>query len=271
MVNKYSAKLSGLKRTKFENKTEKQQAKYFAKQFEELGLAIPKYMKNGKMSSRQLASNINKLTKALQTRAKKETQANKNLNKRAINKLNEYKKAYNKYVNSLSEEYRKSKVFMRYFTEGHSLKTSSHDVDSWGKDFTYFPKLKDMRKHYQEDDMKKLIEIMDYQIKEMNNNPFDKQVKRLKEKAYNEIDRLEQELNDGMESPNSKGLKKMINTNQLQYHELLELTQLLENYGNVFDSIYQNNRLGGGMEDFNTTINIIYKCSKRYNLDDYMN
>lgn len=271
MVNKYSAKLSGLKRTKFENKTEKQQAQYFAKQFKELGLAIPMYMKNGKMSTRQLASNINKLTRALQSRAKKQRQANKNINKRAINKLNEYKKAYDNYVNSLPEVYRKSKVFMRYFTEGHSLKTSSHDVDSWGKDFTYFPKIKDMKKYYQENDLNKLIEIMDYQIKEMKNNSFNKQLKDLKEKALNEIDRLEQELNDGMESPNSKGLRKIINTNQLQYHELLELNQLLENYGNIFDSIYHNNKLGGGMEDFNTTLNIIYKCSKRYNLDDYMN
>ena len=73
MVNKYSAKLSGLKRTKWENKSPKQQAQYFMKVYQELGLSIPKYLLDGKMTTRQLESNINKLTRSLQSRAKKET------------------------------------------------------------------------------------------------------------------------------------------------------------------------------------------------------
>ena len=73
MVNKYSAKLSGLKRTKWDNKSPKQQAQYFMKVYQELGLSIPKYLLEGKMASKELESNINKLTRALQSRAKKET------------------------------------------------------------------------------------------------------------------------------------------------------------------------------------------------------
>ena len=73
MVNKYSAKLSGLKRTKWENKSPKQQAQYFMKVYQELGLSIPKYLLDGKMTAKQLESNINKLTRSLQSRAKKET------------------------------------------------------------------------------------------------------------------------------------------------------------------------------------------------------
>lgn len=73
MVNKYSAKLSGLKRTKWDNKTPKQQAQYFMKVYQELGLSIPKYLLDGKMTTKQLESNINKLTRSLQSRAKKET------------------------------------------------------------------------------------------------------------------------------------------------------------------------------------------------------
>ena len=73
MVNKYSAKLSGLKRTKWDNKTPKQQAQYFMKVYQELGLTIPKYLLDGKMTTKQLESNINKLTRSLQSRAKKET------------------------------------------------------------------------------------------------------------------------------------------------------------------------------------------------------
>lgn len=73
MVNKYSAKLSGLKRTKWENKSPKQQAQYFMKVYQDLGLSIPKYLLDGKMTTKQLESNINKLTRSLQSRAKKET------------------------------------------------------------------------------------------------------------------------------------------------------------------------------------------------------
>ena len=73
MVNKYSAKLSGLKRTKWDNKSPKQQAQYFMKVYQELGLSIPKYLLDGKMTTKQLESNINKLTRSLQSRAKKET------------------------------------------------------------------------------------------------------------------------------------------------------------------------------------------------------
>ena len=73
MVNKYSAKLSGLKRTKWDNKSPKQQAQYFMKVYQELGLNIPKYLLDGKMTTKQLESNINKLTRSLQSRAKKET------------------------------------------------------------------------------------------------------------------------------------------------------------------------------------------------------
>lgn len=74
MTNKYSAKLSGLNRIKWENKTVKQQAQYFMKAYEELGLHVPQYLLDGKMTAKQLTSNINKLTRSLQSRAKKESQ-----------------------------------------------------------------------------------------------------------------------------------------------------------------------------------------------------
>ena len=43
------------------------------KVYQELGLSIPKYLLDGKMTTKQLESNINKLTRSLQSRAKKET------------------------------------------------------------------------------------------------------------------------------------------------------------------------------------------------------
>lgn len=76
-MNKYSAKLSGLNRVNWNNKTEKQKANYFKKAYVELGLNIPKYILNGKMSEKQLITNINKLTRSLQSRSKKEQKQQK--------------------------------------------------------------------------------------------------------------------------------------------------------------------------------------------------
>ena len=102
-TNKYSAKLSGLKRTKWENKSPKQQAQYFMKVYQELGLSIPKYMLDGKMTAKQLTSNINKLTKSLQSRAKQETKRIKTENERAKAKQNKFNEGMNKLSNLLDE------------------------------------------------------------------------------------------------------------------------------------------------------------------------
>ena len=82
-TNKYSAKLSGLSRVNWDNKSPKQQAQYFMKVYQELGLSVPQYLLDGKMSAKQLTTNINKLTKSLQSRAKKEKQRIKKENERA--------------------------------------------------------------------------------------------------------------------------------------------------------------------------------------------
>lgn len=271
MINKYSAKLSGLKRVKWDNKTEKQKANYFKKIYTDLGLSIPNYLINGKMSAKQLQSNINKLTKNLQSRANKERQRNKVLNKKAEQTLKTMKKEYEKYVNTLPIEYRNSTVFMNYFTKGHGLRKSSYDIPGWGFDYSVFSTLKDMKDYYQADSNEEIISIMNSLIKEMKNNSYSKQIKRLGEKALKEINRLENELNDGMYSPNSENLKVIIKTNKLPFHHLIELNRMLENNSNVFDSVYNNNKIGGGQEDFNVTIKKIYDISKRNKISDFLN
>ena len=103
MVNKYSAKLSGLSRVNWDNKTPKQQAQYFMKVYQELGLSIPKYMLDGKMTAKQLTSNINKLTRSLQSRAKHETKRIKTESKKEKAKQNKFNEAMNKLSNLLDE------------------------------------------------------------------------------------------------------------------------------------------------------------------------
>ena len=85
-MSKYSSKLSGLNRVNWNNKTEKQKANYFKKAYTDLGLNIPKYILNGKTSEKQLQASINKLTRSLQSRAKKEQNR---LRKQRSNKSND--------------------------------------------------------------------------------------------------------------------------------------------------------------------------------------
>ena len=110
-MSKYSSKLSGLNRVNWNNKTEKQKANYFKKAYTDLGLNIPKYILNGKMSEKQLQSSINKLTRSLQSRAKKETKRIKQERGRKIkieNKWADVEKVLNpinsRYINKIENQ-----------------------------------------------------------------------------------------------------------------------------------------------------------------------
>ena len=116
-MNKYSAKLSGLNRVNWNNKTEKQKANYFKKAYAELGLNIPKYMLDGKMSEKQLISNINKLTKSLQSRAKKEQKqqkSNEYWNKRVEKAVEDRNKAVIETLDKLVKKYDLTETTVNY-------------------------------------------------------------------------------------------------------------------------------------------------------------
>ena len=116
-MNKYSAKLSGLNRVNWNNKTEKQKANYFKKAYAELGLNIPKYMLDGKMSEKQLISNINKLTRSLQSRVKKEQKqqkSNKNWNERVRKAVEDRNKAVIETLDKLVKKYDLTETTVNY-------------------------------------------------------------------------------------------------------------------------------------------------------------
>ena len=116
-MNKYSAKLSGLNRVNWNNKTEKQKANYFKKAYAELGLNIPKYMLDGKMSEKQLISNINKLTRSLQSRAKKEqkqAKSNDYWNRRVKKAVEDRNKAVIETLDKLVKKYDLTETTVNY-------------------------------------------------------------------------------------------------------------------------------------------------------------
>ena len=116
-MNKYSAKLSGLNRVNWNNKTEKQKANYFKKAYAELGLNIPKYMLDGKMSEKQLISNINKLTRSLQSRAKKQQKqqkSNEYWNKRVKKAVEDRNKAVIETLDKLVKKYDLTETTVNY-------------------------------------------------------------------------------------------------------------------------------------------------------------
>ena len=116
-MNKYSAKLSGLNRVNWNNKTEKQKANYFKKAYTDLGLNIPKYILNGKMSEKQLQSSINKLTRSLQSRAKKEQKqqkSNEYWNKRVKKAVEDRNKAVIETLDKLVKKYDLTETTVNY-------------------------------------------------------------------------------------------------------------------------------------------------------------
>ena len=116
-MNKYSAKLSGLNRVNWNNKTEKQKANYFKKAYAELGLNIPKYMLDGKMSEKQLISNINKLTRSLQSRAKKQQKqqkSNEYWNRRVKKAVEDRNKAVIETLDKLVKKYDLTETTVNY-------------------------------------------------------------------------------------------------------------------------------------------------------------
>lgn len=63
---------NGFKKIKWENKTESQKAKVLKNQFEKLGYKVPKYLKENKISEKQLEKTLNRIQKGYEKRISKQ-------------------------------------------------------------------------------------------------------------------------------------------------------------------------------------------------------
>lgn len=65
----YKQKLSGLNRTKWDNKTTQQKQNILKSHYENLGYSIPKYLDNKNLSEKQLGQALNKITRGYTSRS----------------------------------------------------------------------------------------------------------------------------------------------------------------------------------------------------------
>lgn len=208
---------------------------------------------------------LNKLNKLSQpkTKTKKE-------NKLTPSKfIKELKKARKNYINTIPKEYKKSSVFMNYFTEGHGLKKSDNDIRGYGLTINNANSVKELENYYHTKDKQLILKLMQEDINYINSLNFNDRLDNLKEKIYNEIEVLNEVENDGLNTHNLDNYKSLID--DMPYHQLKTLYSFLDNMGNVYDSIFNNNKVGGGQGEFQITLRKLIQLSQKDKIEDYQN
>lgn len=95
--------LSGLKRVNFNNKSAKQTIKYLKNKYEMLGYDIPAYLHGKSISKSQLNSAINKITRGLLSKIKKEKVYNSKPSVKLDKQFQQTVKKYNREVDRTLE------------------------------------------------------------------------------------------------------------------------------------------------------------------------
>lgn len=175
--------LQGLSQVKWENKNSRQKAKYLEKKLSLLGYKIPNYIKQGKVSDKQLVSNINKIVKGLNSRIDKQASKSTNLNSLLKSSVDTYNRKLSNIENKLSNELGLSKKELSYIQ---------------GNDIFYASR----KKSFFRDDLitKKLnLENMEFQTKKDMKN-FIKQVQKMTRdlKYKNFVNSLKDDTNSNM-------------------------------------------------------------------------
>ena len=111
----FKSSYNGLKRTNWDNKTDRQKAKTLQKHFEKLGYKIPQYLKGNKISDVQLQKALNRVEKGYIKQVSKENANSymKNFNKNTINK------AYREYSKAIKQD--SSNFINNLITSGYSM------------------------------------------------------------------------------------------------------------------------------------------------------
>ena len=110
----FKSSYNGLKRTNWDNKTDRQKAKTLQKHFEKLGYKIPQYLKGNKISDVQLQKALHRVDTGYRKRINKEDAQSymKNFNKNTINK------AYREYSKAIKQD--SSNFIQNLINQGYS-------------------------------------------------------------------------------------------------------------------------------------------------------
>lgn len=125
--------LQAIKKYNFDNKSQKEVTKYLSKKLDLLGYKVPKYMKQGKISQKQLTTQLNKIYGKLEKiKEREEFNALPKFEQNKIRQQNRYEKAiidYNVKVSKLRNEIESSNITdkMKKYLLGEPLITKDRD------------------------------------------------------------------------------------------------------------------------------------------------
>ena len=187
----------------------------------------------------------------------------------ASNLLKEYKRLRDEYINSIPKELMEHKAIKNYFTKGEYLvnEMRMYDLVTKGVELHDFNTVKEFKNYFGTTSQKKLERMLKNEIKQLELNMYDnvleEQRKTVKD-LINELDTGNTEL--------SAVFKKRIeeSIDNMNFIQLLEITNKLENSNNIFDSIYQREE-NFTDEPLERTLEVIIKIANRVDLRDYGN
>lgn len=125
--------LSAIKNYNFSNKSQKEVSKYLSKKLDMLGYKVPKYMKQGKISEKQINTQLNKIVNKLERiKEKEDFKALPKYQQNAIRQERRFEKAiidYNTKVAKLRDEIQASNVGskMKEYLLGNPMITGDRD------------------------------------------------------------------------------------------------------------------------------------------------
>ena len=187
----------------------------------------------------------------------------------ASNLLKEYKRKSEEYINAIPKELMEHKAIKNYFTKGEYLvnEMRMYDLVTKGVELHDFNTVKEFKNYFGTTSQKKLERMLKNEIKQLELNMYDnvleEQRKTVKD-LINELDTGNTEL--------SAVFKKRIeeSIDNMNFIQLLEITNKLENSNNIFDSIYQREE-NFTDEPLERTLEVIIKIANRVDLRDYGN
>ena len=187
----------------------------------------------------------------------------------ASNLLKEYKRIKEDYINSIPKELIQHKAIKNYFTKGEYLVNDMrmYDLFARGVELHDFNTVKEFKEYFGTTSQKKLERMLKNEIKQLELNMYDKILKEQRKTVKDLINDL-----DSGNTELTAVFKKRINESidSMNFIQLLEITNKLDNVNNIFDSIYKKEE-NFTDEPLERTLEIIIKIADRVDLRDYGN
>lgn len=179
--------------------------------------------------------------------------------------LDSYNRAKRNYLKNIPKEYMDVEATNNYFTRGKQISDSKFNFNASSINLSLhdFKTVDDMKKYFKGWSTDKMLKVMKNEIKQLNNFNVKKEIKRMQDDIKDSIDNKETDSRD------RKFLKNELKS--MDYFQLLNLQRLIDNFDNVYDSIFENNNEGGGLGDHGLTMTILVKIAKKTNYKEMVN